>query len=153
MRLPKRDKQNMYYSNFVESVKEYERDENGDIVYEDVDGDLVPIETGKSLESYGEPIPFKASISSHLNEMHIKSWGCDQSSIYAELACLKGYLPIKVGTLIWRTSKIEWDDEDKKIPKASSSDYTVAGLMDEGLTEDFYLLKRNSSDEKDKNKA
>ena len=61
----------------------------------------------------------------------------------------KGYLPLKIGAIIWRTSEIEWDDEQQGIPKASSSDYTVCGLMDEGLTEDLFLLKRNSSEEEE----
>lgn len=147
MRLPKRDKQNMYYSNFVETQKEYQRDENGDIIYEDVDGVETPVETGIEKQVFETPTQFRASISSNLNEMHIKSWGADQSSIYSEIVCPKGYLPLKIGAIIWRTSEIEWEDENHTIPKASSSDYTVCGLMDEGLTEDMFLLKRNSSDE------
>ena len=147
MRLPKRDKQNMYYSNFVETHEEYQRDENGDIIYDEIDGEQVPVEVGNEKQVFATPVKFRASISSNLNEMHIKSWGCDQSSIYSELCVPKGYLPLKIGAIIWRTSEIEWEDENHTIPKASSSDYTVCGLMDEGLTEDLFLLKRNSSDE------
>lgn len=147
MRLPKRDKQNMYYSNFIETHKEYQRDENGDIIYEEIDGVETPVETGIEKQVFATPTSFRASISSNLNEMHIKAWGCDQSSIYSEIVVPKGYLPLKIGAIIWRTSEIEWEDEQHIIPKASSSDYTVVGLMDEGLTEDMFLLKRNSSDE------
>lgn len=147
MRLPKRDKQNMYYSNFVGTQKEYQTDSEGNIVYVEIDGEQVPIETGIVSEVYSIPIKFRSSISSNLNEMHIKSWGVDQSSIYSELCVPKGYLPLKIGAIIWRTSEIEWDDEEQGIPKASSSDYTVCGLMDEGLTEDLFLLRRNSSEE------
>lgn len=149
MRLPKRDKQNMYYSNFVGTQKEYQTDDEGNIVYVDIDGVQTPIETGIVSEIYDTPLAFRSSISSSLNEMHIKSWGVDQSSIYSELCVPKGYLPLKIGAIIWRTSEIEWDDEEHGIPKASSSDYTVCGLMDEGLTEDLFLLKRNSSEEEE----
>ena len=145
MRQTKRDKQNMYYSNFAGTQKEYERDSDGNIVYVDVEGQLVPVETGIVTEVYDTPIPFKASISSNLNEMHIKSWGVDQSSIYSEICCRKGYLKLKIGTIIWRTSEVEMED-DGIHAKASSSDYTVCGIMDEDLYSDFYLLKRNSSD-------
>lgn len=147
MRLPKRDKQKMYYSNFIGTQKEYQKDDEGNIVYEDIDGVETPVETGNESQIFDTPTEFKASISSSLNEMHIKSWGCDQSSIYSEIVCPKGYLPLKIGAIIWRTSQIEWEDDQQTVPKASSSDYTVCGLMDEGLTEDMFLLKRNSSDE------
>lgn len=144
MRQTKRDKQNMFYSNFIGSQKEYERDEDGNIVYVEVDGEKIPVETGIVTEVYDTPQPFKASISSSLNEMHIKSWGVDQSSIYSKLCVKKNYIKLKIGTIIWRTSEVEMEDDIH--PKASSSDYTVCGLMDEDLYSDFYLLKRNSSD-------
>lgn len=144
MRQTKRDKQVMYYSNFGGTQKEYERDERGNIVYITVDGKLIPVETGIVTEVYDTPVKFKATISSQLNELQIRSWGVDQSAIHSELCVPKGYLPIKIGTIIWRTSKVEM--EDKTHPKASSSDYTVCGIMDEDLYSDFYLLKRNSSD-------
>lgn len=147
MRLPKRDKQNMYYSNFAGTQKEYQTDENGNTVYVEIDGVQTPVETGIVKEIFSTPVFFRSSISSNLNEMHIKAWGCDQSSIYSELCVPKGYLPLKIGAIIWRTSEIQWEDTNHTIPKASSSDYTVCGLMDEGLTEDLFLLKRNSSDE------
>lgn len=150
MRTSKKDKQQMYYSLFSNSTVEYERDADGNIVYIEIDGEQVPVELGTLVESYQKPVPFKASISSSLNEMHIKSWGVDQSSIYSEIAVRKGYLPLEIGTIIWRTSAIKWKDETLGIPDASSADYTVCGLMDEDLYHDFYLLKRNSDAEKGK---
>lgn len=146
MRMPRRDKQDMYYALSNGTTKEYQRDAQGNIEYITVDGVQVPVSTGKEVISYATPVPFKASISSELNEMHIKSYGVDQSSIYSEIACRKGYLPLKIGAIIWRTTEIEWEDADHTIPQASSSDYTVVGLMDEGLTEDFFLLQRNSNE-------
>lgn len=141
----------MYYSLFNGSTEEYERNPDGTIKYIVVDGELTPVVLGTLAPHYSEPIPFKASISSNLNEMHIKSWGVDQSSIYSEIATRKGYIPLKIGAVIWRTSDIEWEDEENKIPKASSADYTVCGLMDEDLYHDFYLLKRNSDEETNTN--
>lgn len=150
MRQPRRDKQKMYYSLAGQSTVEYERDDNGDIVYVEVDGQMIPVPTGEMKAHFTEPIEFKASISSQLNEMHIKSYGVDASSIYSELCCTKGYLPIKVGTLIWRESPIEWEDEINRIPLGSSADYTVKGIMTEGLTEDFFLLQRNVNEQENK---
>ena len=147
MRLSRRDKQEMYYSLYASSTTEYERDENGDIVYVEIDGEQVPNEIGVKTYSYTTPIKFYSSISSKLNEMHIKSYGVDSSSIYCTLCVSKGYLPkLTIGSLIWRENEIEYEDNSKTIPKASSADYTVVGRMKESITEDFYLLKCNSSE-------
>jgi hypothetical protein len=136
----------MKYSLFNSSTPEYERDEQGNIVYIDVDGQQVPSETGEEIPAYATPVDFKASISSELNEMHVKSYGVDQSSIYAELVTEKNLVPITVGTLIWVKSPVEWEDVGQTIPKAESADYTVVGLMDENMYCDMYLLQRKSNE-------
>lgn len=159
------NKQNMFYSLYSGTVPVYETDENGDPIYIEVDGEQVPVEAGTQEAKYDLPKRFKAYISSELNEMHMKAWGVDQSSIYSEIVCQKGYLPLEVGAIIWRTSPITYDEveggyigvgdgvtlvtnEGKRIPHQASSDYTVVGIRTEGLTEDWYLLQKNSSDSK-----
>jgi hypothetical protein len=136
----------MKYSLFNSSTPEYERDEQGNIVYTEVNGQQVPVETGEEIPAYATPVDFKASISSELNEMHVKSYGVDQSSIYAELVTEKNLVPITVGTLIWVKSPVEWEDVGQTIPKAESADYTVVGLMDENMYCDMYLLQRKSNE-------
>ena len=146
MRQPRRDKDKMKYSLFNSSTPEYERDEQGNIVYTEVNGQQVPVETGEEIPAYATPVDFKASISSELNEMHVKSYGVDQSSIYSELVTEKNLVPITVGTLIWVKSPVEWEDVGQTIPKAESADYTVVGLMDENMYCDMYLLQRKSNE-------
>lgn len=138
----------MFYSLYSANLEQYVHDKDGNIVYIEVDGELTPKKTGTKKAQYDTPIEFHASISSKLNEMHMKSWGVDQSSIYSEIVCKKGYLPLSIGSIIWRESEIEFEDKEKTIPKQTSSDYTVVGLMTEGLHEDYFLLQRNSSDSK-----
>lgn len=176
-RMARINKQNMYYSLYSGTVPVYERDENGFIIYIDVDGESVPVEAGTQEARYEMPVAFTANISSELNEMHIKAWGVDQSSIYSEIVCQKNYLPLEVGAIIWRTSPITYDSVDDQflsdgngsyigisggdtylvtnsgelIPHQASADYTVVGIRTEGLTEDWYLLQKNSSDSDDNN--
>lgn len=170
-RMAQINKQNMYYSLYEGDVPVYETDENGFIVYMTVDGEEVPVEAGTKEARYAMPVPFKANISSQLNEMHIKAWGVDQSSIYSEIVCQKNYLPLKVGAIIWRESPITYDElpgdfltsqdgaylttsgdgtyivtAGRRVPHQASSDYTVVGVRTEGLTEDWFLLRKNSSD-------
>lgn len=146
MRLARKNKQSMRYSLYKSSEPIYELDEDGNIKYMEIDGVQVPIEVGTTEPHYDKPIPFKANIHSELNEMHLKSYGVDQSSIYSEIVVKKGKLPLKIGTIIWRESEIIYEDNEKTIPKQSSADYTVVGIMTEGLSEDCYLLQRNSSE-------
>lgn len=137
----------MYYSLYKSEETVYETDEYGNIKYMEIDGVQVPIEVGTREPHYDTPIEFKANIHSELNEMHVKSYGVDQSSIYSEIIVEKGKLPLKIGTIIWRESEIVYEDEQHTIPKQSSSDYTVVGIMTEALHTDSYLLQRNSSED------
>lgn len=138
----------MYYSLYGGTHPVYEKDENGDIIYITVDGIESPVEAGTQEASYTTPVPFTANIDSELNEMHMKAWGIDQTGIYSEIVCQKNYLPLTVGAIIWRTSEITYDTADtgERVPHQASADYTVVGVRTEGLTEDWYLLQKNSSD-------
>lgn len=151
MRVSRQNKQKMYYSLYTGTEPVYETDDDGNIVYVTVDGVPVPVEIGTTEAKYGKPVEFKAVISGHLNEMRMRAWGVDQSSIYSEVTCQKDYLPMQIGMLIWRTSDIQYEDEEKTIPLASSADYRVMGIMDEGLYEDKLLLQRITSDEQEDN--
>lgn len=152
MLMMQQNKQNMYYSKFVGQEEIYKTDEDGNIIYSDVtdpetgEVERIPVVLGTSEPHYSNPIPFKASISSHLNELQMRSWGIDTSAIYSQIDVAKNYLPLEVGDLVWRENEIEWEDEENQIPKASSADYTCKGLMTEGLHEDLFLLQRNADE-------
>lgn len=150
MRTLKKNKQKMFYALYKGAETVYELDDDGNkiIDYVDEDGNVYYRESGTEQLVYNEPIEFKASISSNLNEMHAREYGVDQSSIYSEITCEKGYLPLEYGSKIWRTSNVEWIDEELKIPDVSSSDYTVMGILDEFQDYDFYLLQRNNKETK-----
>lgn len=136
----------MFYSLYKAEEEVYQTDKDGNIEYMEIDGVQVPISVGTREAHYDTPVEFKANIHSELNEMHLKSYGVDQSSIYSEIIVEKGKLPLKIGTIIWRESEIIYEDEEQTTPKQSSSDYTVVGIMTEGLNTDAYLLQRNSSE-------
>lgn len=146
MRVMRKNKQKMYYSLFIESTTVYERDEDGNLIidYVDDEGNVYYREAGTVEEHYDTPIEFHASISSELNELHARSFGVDQSSIYSRLVCSKGELPFKYGVKIWKESPVKWKDEINLIPDADSADYTVTGVQTEYMNEDWYLLQRNN---------
>lgn len=150
VRTLRKNKQKMYYSLYKAASEVY--DEEGTSVryiYDSEIGTSIPVEIGTQKAEYYPPVEFKANITSNLNEMHIRAYGVDQSSIYSKLIADKGQLPLKVGAIIWRESEIEWEDEVQRIPKQESSDYTVVGLLTEYQNNDFYLLQRNTPEEED----
>lgn len=144
MRGNRRLKQTMKYSLYMGEQPVYEKDSSGNIVYIEVDGVQVPLDTGEKAPRFAEPVEFKASMSSKLNEMAAKEYGVDQSNIYSEL-CLSNQefnVQFKYGTLIWKNSEVVWEDETEKIPDKTSADYKVVGILDEYQHFTRYLLER-----------
>ena len=146
MRMLTKNKQKMFYALYVESLVIYERDEDGNLIidYVDENGKEWYREQGSFDDVYSKPIEFMGNISSKLNELHARAYGVDSSSIYSEICVKKGSVPLKYNAKIWRENEIVWIDEELGIPDESSADYTVKGIMTEGLTEDWYLLQRNN---------
>ena len=141
-----KNKQNMFYSLFTESTTVYAKDDEGNLIIDGyfTDGSPIYREVGTQAPHYDTPVKFRANISGNLNEMHAKQYGVDQSSIYAEISCPKGYLPFVYGTKVWKNTPIVWEDEEKQIPSKDSADYTVVGILDEFINYDFFLLQRNN---------
>lgn len=140
MRTLRRIRQKMYYSLPINPEPVYETDENGNIIYIDVDGEQVPVACGYTSNTFSEPVGFRASICSKLNEMHLKAYGVSQDGILAEICVTKGYLPLVFGSKIWKSSEIKYDDNH--MPIVDSADYTVVGILDEFPNYDWYLLQR-----------
>lgn len=135
MRTLKKNSQKMYYANQDREVPITE-------TYYDDDGNAYELDTGETELVYGEPIEFSANISNKLNEVKWAEYGIDESTNYAQIVVSKGSVPLKVGSIIWKKSEIGYEDLEKKIVDENTSDYVVKGVADEGLTEDWYLLKK-----------
>ena len=135
MRTLNKNKQRLFYANQDRIAPIYE-------YYEDEEGNLIPLDTGETKLVYGEPIEFKANISNKLNEVKWAEYGIDESTNYAQIVASKGSIPLKVGTIIWKKSEIGYEDVDNEIVDENTSDYVVKGVADEGLTEDWYLIKK-----------
>ena len=154
MRTLNKNKQKQYYSNPGKLVPIYETDEFGNIQYIEVDGELVPVETGEYEPGFSMPVEFKANIAGKLNDVIVRAFGADSSDNHAQIVADKGMLPFKIGTRIWLRSKAEYKDEAKTIVDGDSADYVVRGLMLEALDHDeFYLevLNHESKREEEEN--
>ena len=132
MRLLEKNKQNLKYALQVGEVPVYERDEDGNIIYIEVDGQKVPVETGET-----EP----GNIAMSGGEAEAKSFGVDISEYDAILLMEKNRIPIDETSLIWHTSKVRYIDEQNTIVDRKSADYSIKRVQP-SLNFTRYLLKR-----------
>lgn len=134
------NKQKMMYSQHGQRVTVYERDDDGNIrYYVDSDGNQIPLIADEKI-GYSDLKEFYANISNKLNEVLVKEFGIDDSSTYVQIVTDKGYLPLKAGDLVWKSSAVEFDADG--LPEPTSADYAVKGVADEGLTVDLFLLQK-----------
>ena len=139
MRNLKKNKQTMYYALLNKTQPVYERDELGNIVYIEIDGVQVPVETGETELVYSKPVEFKGNISTSGGESKETEYGIDSTDYDAVLMMMKSDLPITETSIIWHTSDIGYKDEEKTIVDDKSADYVVKKLAP-SLNQFKYLL-------------
>lgn len=103
----------------------YERDENGDIVYIEVDGQKIPVETGEYETGYSAPVDFMGNISMSGGEAEAKEFGMDIGDFDAVIVLEKDAIPITETSIIWHTSPVKYKDEQNTIVDSKSADYAV----------------------------
>lgn len=134
------NKQLMKYSQHGQKVTIYEKDDDGNIkYYVDGDGNKIPLIADEKV-GFSEPKEFYANISNKLSEVLVKEFGVDDSSTYVQIVTDKGYLPLKAGDVVWKKSKVGYDDSG--LVDSTTADYEVKGVADEGLTVDLFLLQK-----------
>lgn len=117
--------QPMKYSLQDGRVPIYERDENGDIVYIEVDGEKIPVETGEYETGYSAPVDFMGNISMSGGEAEAKEFGMDIGDFDAVIVLEKDTIPITETSIIWHTSPVKYKDEQNTIVDSKSADYAV----------------------------
>lgn len=115
----------MKYSLQDGRVPIYERDENGDIVYIEVDGQKIPVETGEYETGYSAPVDFMGNISMSGGEAEAKEFGMDIGDFDAVIILEKDAVPLTETSIIWHTSPVKYKDEQNTIVDSKSADYAV----------------------------
>ena len=101
MRTLRRNKTKLWYALYNDKEPTYLTDENGNIIYQDVDGEQVPIETGHNKPSYSEAIPFKGYIQFKGGEAEARAFGVSIDSYSHILIMRKDEIPIDETSLIF----------------------------------------------------
>lgn len=151
MRTLRRNSQSMYYALQIGKVPIYNRDENGEIIYEsyedsdgniiyilDDEGNKIPQETGEQEIIFSTPQPFMANISESGGESTAVEYGLSPEDYTAVLLIAKNSVPLVEGALIWADSEVEYryggqevtyEIDGKEVtttaPEQTSSDYMV----------------------------
>ena len=117
--------QPMKYALQYGRVPIYETDENGDIVYIEVDGEKIPVETGEYETGYSAPVDFMGNISMSGGEAEAKEFGMDIGDFDAVIVLEKDAVPLTETSIIWHTSPVKYKDEQNTIVDSKSADYAV----------------------------
>ena len=153
MRTLRKNKQSMKYALQIGEVPIYNRDENGEIIYEhyedsdgniiyyeDENGNKIPSVTGEYEIGYSEPVSFLSSLAMSGGEAEAQEFGLSISDYNATLLCQKGAYPIVEGSLIWTKSEVGYKDTNNEIVDRNTADYSVIKVS-ESLNFVKYVLK------------
>lgn len=122
MRLCRKNKTDLWYSLYKESEIIYLKDENGELVYQDVDGEQVPVEVGHKPPCYDTPVKFKGYIQFQGGESEARAFGVSKDSYSHILVMRKDEIPIDETSLII-------SDETYEVTKVAKSLNFVTYLL------------------------
>lgn len=138
MRSCKKNMQRLYYSLYSEEITIYERDENGEIVYVEVDGVREPVVIG-TMTGYSKPVEFEANISAGRGNSQDAPFGSDvdynRTISTTDMTC-----PIDELTRIWIESEPQYNPDGTV--NGDSADYKVAAHPAKGLNNIVYAIKK-----------
>ena len=135
-----RNKQKLKYSLYLGREPIYELDEEGNKIVEFVDeeGNIYYKETGSYTSAWSEPVEFFANISQSGGEAEAREYGLSTEDFDATILTIKGRVPLVLGSLIWHTSEVLYDENNNVDEK--SADYKVL-KVDPSLNQTIYFLK------------
>lgn len=126
MRTPKRVKQVMWYSLPSQGQPIYERDSEGNIIYDVMpDGEQIPRQVGESPDGYSAPIKFLNSITGSLTEDELQAFGVEAKGV-CKMTYKKGEFPFVINTLVWK------DTEPTNPVDEKTANYRIVGIQNTG---------------------
>ena len=138
MRSLRKNQHPLYFATYSEEITVYQRDENGNIVYVEVDGELKPIELG-TVAGYNEPILFYANISAGKGSAQEAVFGSDVDYTRT-ISTTDMFCPIDELTRIWIENEPQYNADGTV--DADSADYKVAAYPARGKNNIVYAIKK-----------
>lgn len=138
MRSLKKNMQRLFYSLYSEEITIYQHDENGDIVYVEVDGERIPVVIS-TMAGFSNPVEFHASISAGKGNAQESVFGSDvdytRTISTTDMTC-----PIDELSRIWIESEPQYNPDGTV--NADSADYKVAAYPARGVNNIVYAIKK-----------
>lgn len=103
MRSLRKNKQKLWYSLYEESIPIYETDENGEILYTEINGEKIPIII-EERAGYTKPVLFCTNISAARGDSQTDMFGI-ALDYTKSISTTDMNLPIVEGSLIWQETE------------------------------------------------
>lgn len=141
MRDCKKNLQELYYATYSDQITEYYRDSDGNIIYDEIDGELIPrIKCERA--GYNNPVPFYANISAGKGTSQEEVFGV--SLDYTKTISTSDMdLPISETSLIWFETEPVYNADGTV--NETSADYSVVGIA-KSLNNVVYALKKRAKE-------
>ena len=137
MRSLKKNQQKLYYSTYADQITIYQRDENGEIVYDEIDGEKYPRIIAERAV-YNKPVFFSASVSAGKGTAQEDVFGKD-IDFTRTISTTDLMLPIDELSLVWIESVPKYLEDGTVDP--NSADYKVAAKSAKSLNQLMIALK------------
>lgn len=141
MRTLRRNKRIMYYALRNPEQVSYVRDDEGNIIYDEIDGEQVPRESGNPAPAYLKPVQFLGNLSLSTGFDDPKNFGMDISEYQYLLSVSQNDIPIDETSILWCETTPTFLDNNKTIPNPSSADFRVRRVSP-SINESRYVLQR-----------
>lgn len=137
MRSLKKNQQKLWYSTYSDQITEYYRDADGNIIYDEIDGEQIP-RIKNERAGYNNPVSFYANISAGKGTAQEEVFGPDID--FTRSICTTDLsLPIDKLSLVWIESEPKYLDDGAV--DTDSADYKVAAKPAKGLNSLMIALK------------
>lgn len=136
MRSLKKNQQLIWYSTYADQITIYERDENGEIVYVDVEKTIPKIISERA--GYSKPVSFCANVSAGKGTAQEEVFGKD-IDFTRTISTTDLTLPIDELSLVWIESEPKYLEDGTVDP--NSADYKVAAKPARSLNQLMIALK------------
>lgn len=144
MRSLEKNKRKLYYALYNDKIPNYERDEDGNIIYiDDGEGNMIPVESGNYSVGYELPVSFMASLSAGRGSAQSEVFGTGID--FTRSISTTELLPIDEQSLIWYETTPTYNTDGTVNSK--SADYKVAAPIADGLNSYVIALKKLQKNE------
>ena len=129
--------QGLYYSLYADQITIYDRDKNGEIIYDEIDGEKFPRVLSEQA-GYNKPVHFNANVSSGKGTAQEEVFGPDVDYTRT-ISTTDLSLPIDELSLIWIETEPKYLEDGLVDP--DSADYKVAAKPAKSLNSLVIAIK------------